>query len=161
MKMEKVELAPLVDEAVRLVQPMAENSNIKIEQSYPKEDELNVRADSTRIIQALINLLSNAIKYNSENGSVIVSQQKISEDKVQVNIQDTGKGIPKDKHSLIFEPFLRLNLDQTNVDGVGIGLSITKKLINLMDGSIYLVSEMGKGSCFTIELPLEKSVRAN
>lgn len=161
MKMERVELSPLVDEAVRLVQPMAENSNIKIENLHPSENHLSVRADSTRIIQALINLLSNAIKYNCENGSVLVSQKKISEEKVQVKIHDTGKGIPKDEQSKIFEPFLRLNLDNTTVDGVGIGLSITKKLIDLMDGSIYLVSEMGKGSCFTIELPLAKPSSAN
>ena len=161
VKMECLELAPLVDEAVRLVQPMAKNNNIKIECLHPKGDELSIRADPTRIVQALINLLSNAIKYNSKNGSVTISHAKVFEEKVQVNITDTGCGIPKEKQSNIFEPFSRLNINGTNVDGVGIGLSITQKLINLMGGSISLESEMGKGSCFTIELPLEKPSIAN
>jgi len=156
VKMESLKLSPLVDEALRLVQPLAINSNIEIEYLHPKGDELRIRADPTRIVQALINLLSNAIKYNSKNGSVTISHGKVLNEKVHISITDTGRGIPKEKQTNIFEPFSRLNIDKTNVDGVGIGLSITQKLISLMGGSISLESEMGKGSCFTIELPLEK-----
>jgi signal transduction histidine kinase len=75
---------------------------------------------------------------------------------VRISIADTGYGIPKEKQSEIFEPFSRLNIDKGTVDGVGIGLSITQKLIDLMGGTISLESEIDKGSRFTIELLLAK-----
>jgi len=160
VNMENLELAPLLDEALRLIQPLAIGNNIKIEHLVPKETHLRVQADHTRIVQVLVNLLSNAIKYNREHGSVTISQEKTLENKVRISITDTGYGIPKDKQLEIFEPFARLNIDDVNVDGVGIGLSITRKLIDLMGGAISLESERGKGCCFTIELPLETSSRA-
>ena len=156
VKMESLELGPLLDEALRLIQPLAKSNEIKIECLAPKENHLRVRVDHTRIVQVLINLLSNAIKYNRKHGSVTISQEKKQEDRVRISIADTGYGIPKEKQSEIFEPFSRLSIDKGTVDGVGIGLSITQKLIDLMGGSISLESEIDKGSCFTIELLLAK-----
>ncbi len=156
VKMESLELGPLLDEALRLIKPLAENHEIKIECLAPKGNNLKVQGDHTRIVQVLINLLSNAIKYNREQGSVTISQEQKQEDRVRIRITDTGHGIPKENQSEIFEPFSRLNIDKGTVDGVGIGLSITQKLISLMGGAISLKSEVGKGSCFTIELLLAK-----
>ncbi|MGK0179761.1 MAG: signal transduction histidine kinase, partial [Nitrospinales bacterium] len=156
VKIESLEFGTLLDEALRLIQPLAKSNEIKIECLAPKENHLSVQVDHTRIVQVLINLLSNAIKYNREYGSVTISQEKIQEDRVRISIVDTGCGIPKEKQLEIFEPFSRLNIDKGTVDGVGIGLSITQKLIVLMGGSISLESEIGKGSQFTIELLLAK-----
>jgi len=128
VKMESLELGPLLDEALRLIQPLAKSNEIKIECLAPKENHLRVQVDHTRIVQVLINLLSNAIKYNREHGSVTISQEKIQEDRVRISIADTGYGIPKGKQSEIFEPFSRLNIDKGTVDGVGIGLSKTQKI---------------------------------
>jgi signal transduction histidine kinase len=156
VKIESLEFGPLLDEALRLIQPLAKSNEIKIECLTPKENHLRVMVDHTRIVQVLINLLSNAIKYNRKNGSVTISQEKNQEDRVRISIADTGYGIPKEKQSEIFEPFSRLNVDKGTADGVGIGLSITQKLIDLMGGSISLESEVDKGSHFTIELQLAK-----
>ncbi len=152
VKMEELELFPLLDESIQLIQPLAKSQNVKVECLISKEDGLMVRADSSRIVQVLLNLLSNAIKYNREAGSVIISHENGIEGKVRIKIQDTGMGIPKKKQAEIFEPFSRLNIDKTSVEGVGIGLSITQNLINVMGGAIFLESEMDRGSCFTVEL---------
>lgn len=155
-KTENLAMAPLLEEAIQLVQTLAESKEVEVRCVVPSENHLEIHADHTRVVQVLINLLSNAIKYNREGGSVTILQEKILEDKVRISITDTGYGIPKDRQVEIFEPFTRLNIDKANVDGVGIGLSITQKLIDLMGGTLSLESEVDKGSCFTIELPLAK-----
>ncbi|MBT7475825.1 MAG: ATP-binding protein, partial [Nitrospina sp.] len=77
--------------------------------------------------------------------------------KVQIRIKDTGMGIPKEMIEDIFEPFTRLDRDKIKVEGVGIGLSITKQLLDTMNGVISVESTLGEGSCFTVELPLAKT----
>jgi signal transduction histidine kinase len=113
-----------------------------------------VSADSIRLNQALINLLSNAVKYNSPKGRITISQTVTGDQHLRLVVSDTGSGIAADQLHLLFNPFERLGRAGGNIEGTGIGLSITKKLVEHMGGTIGVESEVGKGSDFWIELPL-------
>ncbi|MDH5354592.1 MAG: PAS domain S-box protein [Gammaproteobacteria bacterium] len=118
-----------------------------------RESEFGVRADYNRLKQAILNLLSNAIKYNIDQGSVkfgCIDQDLLT---VRIYVTDTGIGIPADKLDELFEPFKRLGMEPSTIQGTGIGLSITKKLIEQMGGLVGCQSEPGKGSTFWIDLP--------
>ena len=113
----------------------------------------------TRLKQCLVNLLTNAIKYNRENGSVSIAVAAVTEDgkegRVRISVSDTGAGISLDRQAELFQPFSRLGYENTGIEGTGIGLSITKQLIERMDGAIGCESEVDKGSTFWLELPGE------
>ena len=119
---------------------------------------MRLQADSTRIKQALINVLGNDIKYNREQGSVRFSCENFFEDWVRISIADTGFGIPEEKYADIFEPFERSHIDKVNVGGVGIGLSISKDLVELMGGTIWFDIVNGEGSVFHIDLPVSNKM---
>jgi CheY-like chemotaxis protein len=108
-------------------------------------------ADRTRVKQVLINLLSNAIKYNRENGTVEV-KCTCTPERLQISIKDSGVGLAPDKLLQLFQPFNRLGQEYGNEEGTGIGLVVTKQLIELMGGAINVVSSIGVGSEFCIEL---------
>ena len=149
-KVENIELSKTVNQCVALVKPIADKSNIKI--SYPNVSEpMYVIADRVRIKQVIINLLANAIKYNKENGEIEIKYEK-RDHKLILSFKDTGIGIPDELHTRVFKPFDRLNAYSTNIEGTGIGLTLAKKMIELMDGKIGFVSSEGKGSTFWIEL---------
>ena len=101
-----------------------------------------------------MNLLSNAIKYNSDPGVVTISNECLENETIRIIISDTGAGIPDEKLSKLFTPFDRLGHEASNIQGSGLGLSITKRLIEKMGGEIGVHSEVGVGSQFWIELPL-------
>ena len=98
--------------------------------------------------------MSNAVKYNHDNGSVILSCEQGSINRIRVTVSDTGHGIKEEQKEQIFEPFNRLEAGSTDIEGTGIGLTITKHLLESMDGSISLESQPGNGSRFTFELPV-------
>lgn len=114
----------------------------------------DVWADRTRLAQAIINLGSNAIKYNRANGSVTFRCETIGADRVRISVLDTGIGIPEDRQKELFQPFNRLGAERGVVEGTGIGLSLTRRLVELMDGSLGYVSRPGEGSCFWIDVPV-------
>ena len=153
-KIEDFSLQGALDETMMLVRSLAEKKGIKIKARPLKEETLLVLADRARLVQVMLNLLTNAIKYNKEAGTVDLSWEAIDDKKVQIRIKDTGMGIPKEMIEDIFEPFTRLDRDKIKVEGVGIGLSITKQLLDTMNGTISAESTLGEGSCFTVELPL-------
>ncbi|MDH5424175.1 MAG: PAS domain-containing protein [Gammaproteobacteria bacterium] len=153
LSLEPVELKGIIAECFELMLPLAVNRNITIEHSEFKGEV--IRADRTRLKQSLINLLSNAIKYNKENGSVLVDVETAENNQIRIKITDTGYGIAEDKIKDLFEPFNRLEADKSGVEGTGIGLTITRRIIELMGGVIGVNSEAGIGSTFWIELPLE------
>ncbi len=111
-----------------------------------------VRADRTRVKQVLINLLSNAIKYNHAGGAVVVECSVKSPQRVRVSINDTGLGLSPEQLARLFEPFNRLGQENGSEEGTGIGLVMTKRLVELMGGVIGVESTVGKGSVFWIEL---------
>ena len=153
---EPVDVCSVVDECCGLVSTLAENRGIRINHSYAKD--IMVKADSIRFKQSILNLLSNAIKYNRENGEIEICLNIVDESRLRVSIIDSGFGIPAEQLTELFKPFNRLNADKNNIEGTGIGLTITKRLIELMGGSLEVESEVGVGSTFSIELPVEINV---
>ena len=114
-----------------------------------------VRADQQRLRQVLLNLLSNAIKYNRPQGRVVVSTE-IVEDMVRISVRDTGLGISPEMVERLFIPFDRLNVESTGIEGTGLGLALSKNLTEAMGGTLTFDSTPGKGSIFTIQLPIFK-----
>lgn len=143
------------DEALKIVSPRAKKFNIDLTNTCPTD--LAVMADPQRFLQIFINLLSNAIKYNKMNGAVTVSCEKIEHDAVRIYIADSGCGIPLDKHSQAFEPFNRLGREAGTIEGTGVGLTITKDLVEIMGGKIDFHSTAEEGTTFWFDLPLASS----
>jgi CheY-like chemotaxis protein/anti-sigma regulatory factor (Ser/Thr protein kinase) len=115
--------------------------------------EMTVLADPVRLKQVLLNLISNSIKYNNHGGRVSVECKKLKNHNIKISVQDTGIGIkPKDLEE-IFNPFQRINSKTETIEGTGVGLTISRKLTHLMNGSLEAQSEEGQGSCFSIILP--------
>jgi CheY-like chemotaxis protein/anti-sigma regulatory factor (Ser/Thr protein kinase) len=115
-----------------------------------------VLADRQRLKQVLLNLLSNAIKYNRAGGKVtveIVHTRDGDEASVRLRVIDTGPGIPADKLGRMFSPFERLGAEQSQIEGTGLGLTLSKRMVEMMRGTISVESELGVGSVFSVELP--------
>lgn len=151
MSIENTDISDVIESCLSLVQSTAEEYNIQIIDNLDSDCSM-VSADYTRMKQVIVNLLTNAIKYNNENGSVTLGTECIG-DKIRVTVSDTGPGIAADQHEELFMPFARLGAETTEIEGTGIGLTICKRLIELMDGTIGVESTIGKGSTFWIELP--------
>jgi PAS domain S-box-containing protein len=145
----------VVADATELLAPAAREAGVRIEladDALPRG--LHVRADLVRLRQVLVNLLSNAIKYNRRDGSVSIAWRAMSDEQaVQIQVRDTGHGLSTEQLAQLFEPFNRLGAEYTNIEGTGIGLVITLRLVELMNGRIAVESEPGVGSCFTVVLP--------
>jgi len=151
-----------ITSCVSLLTTLAYDSNIEIKlnngaalNSKSAEKELYCSADLTRTKQALINLIGNAIKYNRPNGKVTITCTRVANGNIRISITDTGYGLTKNQQRKLFQPFQRLvpTHQLTSVEGTGIGLVITKNLVEQMSGSIGYESEPNKGSTFWIELP--------
>lgn len=152
VSMDEISLDDVVKQCISLMKPLAEAHQVKqIDNISGKGYKLN--ADFTRLKQALLNLLSNAVKYNRDNGTITLDCEVVDNKRLRISIIDTGEGLAKKDIVKLFSSFERLNT-RFNVQGTGIGLVITKHLIELMGGSIGVESEQGKGSTFWIELKL-------
>lgn len=153
LSLEPVESGPIVAECLGLVKTMADNHLISI--GTGRVDAALVRADRTRLKQALLNLLSNAIKYNRPGGRVTVNAVPGAAGRLRFEVDDTGPGIAAERLEELFQPFNRLDAGNSEIEGTGIGLTITRRLVDLMGGEVGVASELGSGSTFWIELPLE------
>src|SRR5204862_4370364 len=111
-----------------------------------------VDADRTRLKQVLINLLSNAIKYNQPNGTVVVDCALSTPTRVRISVRDSGAGLPPDMLMQLFQPFNRLGQERSTEEGTGIGLVMSKRLVEMMGGVIGVESTVGLGSVFWFEL---------
>jgi PAS domain S-box-containing protein len=152
MSVEALDLAQSIREALDMMRPIAASSGIQI-CNVPKLDSNQyVKADRRRLQQVLLNLLSNAIKYNIPGGKVEVCSESLA-DTVRIKVSDTGLGIPPEFQHRVFAPFDRLHADQTDVRGTGLGLALSRKIVELMGGRIGLESEPGSGTTFWIDLP--------
>jgi len=152
ISLQSISCNKIIDESLAMVQPTAESHRIKVSLESNTDNIPTILADHTRCKQALVNLLTNAIKYNKANGNVKLFI-KPSDTHVRFEVSDTGVGIDKEKFSDIFQPFIRLKqIEKTK--GTGIGLTITKRLIDVMNGTIGVNSEPDIGSTFWFELPI-------
>ncbi|MGZ5856864.1 MAG: PAS domain S-box protein [Burkholderiaceae bacterium] len=151
MSQEAMSLTDVLQDCQAMIEPQAQKRGIQM--TFPKFDNLfYVHADRTRVKQVLINLLSNAIKYNRAGGAVIVQCAMSGENKVRVSVQDTGAGLTPEQLSQLFQPFNRLGQETSTEEGTGIGLVVTKQLVELMGGIIGVASNVGVGSVFWFEL---------
>ncbi|MDH5218531.1 MAG: ATP-binding protein, partial [Gammaproteobacteria bacterium] len=155
MSLEPVNIKSVVDECLRLVNSLAEKRKIKI--ACEDIEGVIVKADRMRLKQSLINLLSNAIKYNRKGGTVNIEIDTFSETHVRILIKDTGKGIPQRRIKELFQPFNRLDAENSEIEGTGIGLTLTQRLVEQMGGKLGVESVFDRGSCFWIELPVSVS----
>ena len=148
---ESVSLIDVMHECQAMIEPQAQKSGILIN-FIPFDHTWFANADRTRVKQIMINLLSNAIKYNREHGTVEVSCRESSPERIRITIKDSGVGLSSEKLEQLFQPFNRLGQEAGSEEGTGIGLVVTKQLIELMGGSIGVQSSAGVGSEFWIEL---------
>lgn len=154
VSLEPVCITGLAEEVLTVVRPMSEKLNITLINEITRNKNIYVLADKTRLRQVLLNLLSNGIKYNRQEGSVTLSAYIEQGSQLRINILDTGMGIPEEKFNQLFSPFNRLGAENSEIEGTGIGMTISKKLIELMNGSIGVESTLGTGSTFYISLPV-------
>ena len=155
-----LELSPIaihivINESISLVQPLLDEQKIQL--IFDSEIQKNwiVLGESFHLKQVFINLLSNAIKYNVQNGKITIKAE-VHKDHLRINIIDTGLGLSPEQQQIIFEPFNRAGAETTSIEGTGIGLTISKRFMELMDGNIGVKSNVGDGCCFFIDLKLIK-----
>jgi PAS domain S-box-containing protein len=151
---EPVRIGDVIKESVDLVRPLAIQENISLSSEKAILCDRYVQADRQRFIQVLLNLLSNAIKFNRSGGSVMVSFVESLGNKIRVEVVDTGSGISKEGLNKIFRPFERLEADRTDVSGTGLGLALSKRLMEAMGGTIGVESAVGLGSRFFLEFAM-------
>lgn len=153
---EPVALACLLKECWSLTQVLADARHITAHFNVPAT--IAVYADRVRLKQVFLNLLSNAIKYNREGGNIHVGIQPVGGIRLKITITDTGSGISPKRVPELFQPFNRLDAEHSDIEGTGIGLTISRRLIELMQGTVGVVSEVGTGTTFWVELPAQPTV---
>lgn len=153
---EPILIREALDEALDLVVPLAGSGQVRILKDVSPVWDLYIRSDRQRLKQVILNILSNAIKYNRKGGNVTISCSASTEDRVRIEVSDTGRGIPKQKMELLFSPFERLGAEETGIEGTGVGLALSQRLVEAMGGAIGAASEFGKGSRFWVEFPLSE-----
>jgi len=149
---EVITLDGVFAECKTMIEPLAQKRGIKV--SFAENTCLHVNADRIRLKQVLINLLSNAIKYNRQSGTVSVAAHLENDLHVCIQVIDTGVGLSALQLETIFQPFNRLGREVFNEEGTGIGLSLVKHLVEAMDGSIGINSQIGVGSTFWVRFPV-------
>ncbi|MGH1371277.1 MAG: PAS domain-containing hybrid sensor histidine kinase/response regulator [Cellvibrionaceae bacterium] len=143
-----------VEEAASWMAAAAEAKGISFELEFDDWCDSYVMADAMRLKQVLLNLISNAIKYNRDNGLVAVSFRGAREGLLCIEVRDTGEGISAQRQRHMFEPFNRLGAEDSGVEGSGVGLLITRHLVEMMGGELEFTSREGEGSSFRVILPL-------
>ncbi|MEY2546210.1 MAG: hypothetical protein QOG48_1327, partial [Verrucomicrobiota bacterium] len=157
LSVEPVCLAHILAETLELIRPLAAERSIELCAPDKIDNEWHLLADRQRIKQVMLNLLSNAVKYTPENGRVAVSADLLGEKQTRIVVSDNGPGIARENLSRLFTPFDRLGAEQSEVQGTGLGLALSQRLMQAMGGSIGVESDPGRGSTFWIELSRAES----
>ena len=157
VSLEPVEVGSVLQEVMSTLEPMAHRAGVELALLPGAAGNTRVVADRTRLSQILMNFGSNAIKYNRNGGHVRFRASR-EEDRLRIAVTDDGIGIPEDKRAKIFEPFHRAGQESGPIQGTGIGLAISKRLAELMKGTVGFTTETGKGSEFWIEVPVDHGV---
>jgi PAS domain S-box-containing protein len=151
LSLEPVSLAEVMAECQAMIEPQGQKRRIKMT-FLPFDAPCFVSADRTRLKQVLTNLLSNAIKYNQPEGTVVVECTTSTPERTRISVRDTGAGLPPEKLTQLFQPFNRLGQESSAEEGTGIGLVMSKRVVELMGGVIGVESTVGVGSVFWFEL---------
>lgn len=153
LSIEPVRGADVVNEVVALLEPLTVERGIDLTAEIPEGNEKSfVLADLQRLKQILINLVSNAIKYNRVAGKVVVAYRSDNAETVRITVADTGHGIAPEHLERLFVPFDRLGAETTSIEGTGLGLAVSQKLVAALGGDLQVSSELGEGSVFTVTL---------
>jgi len=155
ISLEPVPAGDVISSALDLVRPQAASRGIRLPAAIACDG--HVMADRQRLQQVLLNLLSNAVKYNREGGTVSVSCDRGPAGRFRLTVADTGPGIAPERMHRLFTPFDRLDAPETSVEGTGLGLALSKGLVELMGGALRAESTLGHGSRFSVELPMVES----
>jgi len=151
---EPVNVVDVLRSVTSSLEPTATRAGVQLDVGRIPEEVPMIASDRTRFAQILMNYGSNAIKYNKPNGSVTFAISRRGTDTVRVSVADTGIGIAADKQDKLFQPFQRAGQETGPIEGTGIGLAISKRLAELMGGSVGFVSVLGRGSVFWVEMPV-------
>ncbi len=153
LSIETIDVSNTIEECATIARATATDRGIELTYASVGAPLPHIEADNTRLKQVLLNLLSNAVKYNRDAGSITVDAVETDDDFIRISVADTGIGLSEREKRKVFEPFERLGKQSESIEGTGIGLTITKQLIEMMNGRLGFESEVGKGSTFWIELP--------
>lgn len=151
---EPVSVREIVQESLGLIAPLSVQEDVQLEDETAGIPEQFVVADRQRLKQVLLNLLSNAVKYNRKGGLVAVSCETMPEGRLRIKVSDTGPGIAQEQLERLFVPFERLGAEQTAIEGTGLGLALSKRLVEAMGGTLGVDSIVDQGSSFWVELAL-------
>jgi CheY-like chemotaxis protein/nitrogen-specific signal transduction histidine kinase len=152
ISLEPVRVGDVISGALDLVRPQAAERGVRLPAVSDCDD--HVMADRQRLQQVLLNLLSNAVKYNRPGGTVSVACEGAAAGRVRLTVSDTGPGIAPERMHRLFTPFDRLDTQDLGVEGTGLGLALSKGLVELMGGLVRAESTLGEGSRFIVELPI-------
>jgi two-component system, sensor histidine kinase and response regulator len=153
LSVEPVGIADVLNETLDLIRPLAAERAIDLSAPDKIDNDWHMLADRQRLKQVLLNLLSNAVKYTPTRGRVAVSADLLGENMIRLAVSDNGVGIARENLSRLFTPFDRLGAEQSEVQGTGLGLALSQRLMQAMGGSIGVESDLGHGSTFWIDLP--------
>jgi PAS domain S-box-containing protein len=155
LSIETVDVEPIIAECIAMLKGRAETADVSLVDKVAGIGLPYLKTDSGRLRQIMLNLLTNAIKYNCKDGFVTVASENLENGFLRLIVGDTGLGVPIEKQDTIFEPFNRLGRESGEIEGTGIGLTITRQFVELLGGNISFTSEEGKGSRFWIDLPID------